>query len=219
MTSEERALRETIIRHCRWMAATGFTPGTSGNISARYKDAMLLTPSATPYDAMEPEMLAALPLDGRYGAWEGPLEPSTEWRFHLDILKARPDVAAVVHAHPTHATVLAIARRDIPAVHYMMAAFGGTDIRCSGYARYGTKDLAVEAVRALDGRHGCLLANHGMIALGASIERAMWRAVELEVLARQFYMTLQIGGPVILDAAALAETAAAFGAYGLRQAP
>ena len=115
--------------------------GTSGNISARYKDVLLITPSATPYDFMTPETIAAMPLDGEDGSWSGPLNPSTEWRFHLDITRSRPDVGAIVHTHSTYATVLAIARKEIPACHYMIAAFGGPTIRCAAYARYGTQEL------------------------------------------------------------------------------
>ena len=128
---------------------------------------MLITPSATPYDSMTPADIAAMPIDGDYGAWEGPLRPSVEWRFHLDILRARPEIGAVVHTHSTFATVLAIARKPIPACHYMIAAFGGADVRCSGYAKYGTAELSAEALRRARGRLGCLLANHGMIAIGA----------------------------------------------------
>ncbi|MBV9530121.1 MAG: class II aldolase/adducin family protein, partial [Bradyrhizobium sp.] len=180
MVREEQELRAAIIAKCRWMNASGLNQGTSGNISARYEDKMLITPSAIPYEAMLPEMIASMPINASYGEWTGPLRPSTEWRFHLDILRARPDVGSVVHTHSTYATVLAIARRSIPACHYMMAAFGGNDIRCAGYARYGTKELSELAVAALEGRNGCLLANHGMIAVGANLEKAMWLAVELE---------------------------------------
>ena len=117
MIREERQLREAIIAQCRWMNATGLNQGTSGNISARYGEEMLTTPSAVPYDAMKPEMIASMPLEGEYGAWEGPPKPSTEWRFHLDIMRARSDVGAIVHTHPTYAKVLAIARKSIPACH------------------------------------------------------------------------------------------------------
>ena len=165
MTRDERALRAIIVAKARWMNAAGLNQGTSGNISARYKDVLLITPSATPYDSMTPESVVAMPLNGEYGAWSGPLKPSTEWRFHFDITKARPDVGAIVHTHSTYATVLAIARKEIPACHYMIAAFGGTNVRCAGYARYGTKELSDFALQALEGRNGCLLANHGTIAL------------------------------------------------------
>lgn len=216
MTREERQLREAIIDKCRWMNASGLNQGTSGNISARYGEEMLITPSAVPYDAMKPEMIAAMPLEGEYGSWNGPLQPSTEWRFHLDIMRARSDVGAIVHTHSTYATVLAIARKSIPACHYMMAAFGGTNIRCAGYARYGTKDLSEHALAALEGRNGCLLANHGMIAVGANLDKAMWLAVELETIARQYYLSLALESHVILTDEEIAETARGFTTYGLQ---
>lgn len=216
MTREERQLREAIIAKCRWMNASGLNQGTSGNISARYKDVMLITPSATPYDAMKPEMIAAMPLEGEHGSWSGPLQPSTEWRFHLDIMRGRPDVGGVVHTHSTYATVLAIARKPIPACHYMMAAFGGNDIRCAGYARFGTAELSELALTALEGRNGCLLANHGMIAVGANLDKAMWLAVELETIARQYYLSLTLGSPHILSEAEIADTAKGFSTYGLQ---
>jgi L-fuculose-phosphate aldolase len=219
MTREERALRANIVAKARWMNAIGLNQGTSGNISARYRDVLLITPSATPYDSMTPELIAAMPLEGEYGSWSGPLKPSTEWRFHFDITKSRPDVGAIVHTHSTYATVLAIARREIPACHYMMAAFGGTTIRCAAYARYGTKELSDFALHALEGRNGCLLANHGMIALGASLDKAMWLAVELETIAKQYYLALALGNPVILSDEQIAETAGGFATYGLQDAP
>ena len=219
MTRDERALRAAIVAKARWMNTAGLNQGTSGNISARYKDVLLITPSATPYDAMTLETIAAMPLDGEYGSWSGPLKPSTEWRFHFDITKSRSDVGAIVHTHSTHATVLAIARKEIPACHYMIAAFGGTTVRCAGYARYGTKELSDLALKALEGRNGCLLANHGMIALGANLDKAMWLAVELETIARQYYLSLALGHPFILTDEQIAETARGFSTYGLQGKP
>jgi L-fuculose-phosphate aldolase len=224
MSEQELALRKAIIAKCRWMNATGLNQGTSGNISARHGETMLITPSAIPYEAMEPEMIAAMPLrfaygDAGYGSWEGPLKPSTEWRFHYDILMARPEIAAIVHTHSIYATTLAMCRKGIPAAHYMVSAFGGADVRCGGYARYGTKELSDIAVAALEDRTGCLLANHGMIALGTSLDKAMWTAVELETLARMYYQTLAIGGPVILSDAQIAETKSAMKGYGLQDPP
>jgi L-fuculose-phosphate aldolase len=221
MTSTEQDLRWALVEKARFMNASGLNKGTSGNLSVRHQDRMLITPSATPYEAMRPEHIALMRLDDRAedGVFEGPLRPSTEWRFHRDILRARPEVNAVVHTHSTYATVLAITRRPIPAVHYMIAAFGGTDIRCGGYARYGTQALSDHAIAALAGRNGCLLANHGMIAIGPSLDKAMWLAGELETLAQQYYMASLVGGAVILDAAAIEETAAAFGSYGLQDRP
>jgi L-fuculose-phosphate aldolase len=205
-----------MISKAQWMNSSGLNQGTSGNISTRYKDVMLITPSATPYHAIKPEMIVAMPLEGDYGSWKGPLKPSTEWRFHLDIMRSRPDVGAIVHTHSTYATVLAIARKDIPACHYMMAAFGGPTIRCADYARYGTKELSEHALKALEGRNGCILANHGMIALGANLDKAMWLAVELETIARQYYLSLVLGNPVILTDEQIEETARGFATYGLQ---
>jgi L-fuculose-phosphate aldolase len=214
--------REAIVAACRQMNALGINQGTSGNISVRAGDLMLISPSATPYQAMQPEQVAEMPLEGEYGAWRGPLKPSTEWRFHLDIMRSRPDAGAIVHAHPPYCTALAIARKPIPACHYMMAAFGGTDVRCAPYATFGTKELSDHALRALEGRNACLLANHGMIVVGASLEKAMWLALELETISRQYVLSLLIGGPAILSDAEIAETAAKFATYGLqdkREAP
>ena len=198
------------------MNAAGINRGTSGNISARFGDRMIVTPSATPYDRMTPVRLAGCDLGREEPDWNGPLPPSTEWRFHRDILNARPEIGAVVHAHPPYCTAFAMARQGIPAAHYMIAAFGGTDVRCSGYATFGTAALSRLALDALDGRTACLLANHGMIALGETLEKALWRAGELETLARQYHLALAIGGPVLLSDAEIAETAAGFANYGLQ---
>jgi L-fuculose-phosphate aldolase len=211
---DEAALREAIVAQCRSMSAEGLSPGTSGNISVRVGDAMLITPSATPYDRMTPPMIARMPLDGTGDRSEGPVPPSTEWRFHRAILRSRRDVHAVVHTHSTFATVLSIARRGIPACHYMIAAFGGPDVRCADYATFGTEDLSRNALAALDGRNGCLLANHGAIAVGPTLERAMRLALELETLAKHYFHALQLGAPVILDDSEIARVMKAFEAYG-----
>lgn len=134
-------------------------------------------------------------------------------------MKARPDVGGIVHTHSTDATVLAIAREEFPACHYMMAAFGGMNVRVADCARFGTAELSEHALAALEGRTACLLANHGMIATGASLDKAMWLAVELETIARQYYLTLAIGGPVLLNEAQIDETAAAFNGYGVQDKP
>lgn len=219
MNKQERQLRQAIIDKCRWMNAVGLNQGTSGNISARFEDRMLLTPSATQYEDITVDMIASMPIDGDYGHWEGPLKPSTEWRFHLDITKARPDVGAIVHTHATFATVLAIGRRTIPACHYMIAAFGGNDVRCADYATYGTKELSVNALAALEGRNACLLANHGLIATGPTLDKAMWAAVELETIAKQYYYSLTIGSPVILTDEQIEDTRRGFATYGLQEMP
>lgn len=212
----EQEARQSLVEACRRMNALGINQGTSGNISVREGGRMLISPSAIPYDEMRPEDVAAMKLEGEYGAYEGKLRPSTEWRFHLDIMRARSEVGAIVHSHPTYCTTLAISRRGIPACHYMMAAFGGTDVRCSDYATYGTKELSEHALRALEGRNACLLANHGMIVCGANLKKAMWLAVELETIARQYWHSLLIGGPVVLSDEQIAETARKFGDYGVQ---
>jgi L-fuculose-phosphate aldolase len=177
---------------------------------------MLISPSATPYSRMAPEMIASIPLDDASGAWDGPLKPSTEWRFHHKLMRGREDAGAVVHAHPTYCTTLAIARKPIPACHYMIAAFGGVDVRCAGYATYGTEELSVLALEAMEDRSACLLANHGMIAIGETLEKAMWRAVELETIAKQYYYSLLIGGPTVLSATDIDDTMKGFGSYGVQ---
>ena len=215
----ENELRHALVEACRAMNALGINQGTSGNISVRHGGMMLISPSAVPYDTMAPEMVAAMPIEGEYGSRKGKLRPSTEWRFHLDIMRSRPEMGAVVHSHPTYCTTLAIARKEIPACHYMIAAFGGTNVRCARYATYGTEALSKHALRALEGRNACLLANHGMIVCGPTLSKAMWLALELETIARQYYHSLLIGGPTVLSDAEIAETAAKFESYGVQDEP
>jgi L-fuculose-phosphate aldolase len=208
-------LRAEIVARARELDASGLNRGSSGNLSARDGDAMLITPSAVPYGALEPDMIARMPLEGDYGAWEGPRKPSTEWRFHLDLMRARPELQAIVHTHAPFSTILAIARKPIPAIHYMMAAFGGPDIRIADYACYGTAELSTAVVAAMEGRAGCLMANHGMLTAGPNLTRATWLAFELEALAHQYYHVLAIGGGHVLTEADLAETAKGFASYGV----
>ncbi|SES90680.1 class II aldolase/adducin family protein [Oceanicella actignis] len=216
MTDEERRLREEIIAMCLRFEASGLNQGTSGNVSARFEGRMIVTPSATPYAAMTAESLASTALEGP-PAWQGPLPPSSEWRIHRDILRARPEIGAVAHLHPTYATAFAMCRMAIPAAHYMVAAFGGDDVRCADYAVFGGEALSQAALRALEGRTACLLANHGVIVLGETLAKAEWRAVELETLARQTWAAMQIGTPAVLSAAQMAEVRARFAGYGLRE--
>jgi L-fuculose-phosphate aldolase len=192
---EGRALRREIIRTCLQMNALGINQGTSGNVSARVEDGLLITPSGVPYDEMRTEDIVHMRPDATH---DGLLPPSTEWRFHLDIITTRPEVGAIVHTHPTFATTLAIMGRDIPALHYMIAAAGGPSIRCAAYATFGTEELSANALAALEGRAACLLAHHGMIATGPTLQKALWLAVEVETLARQYYHTLLLGGPPLL---------------------
>ena len=218
MSKEEQEKRRDIIAACLWMNSSGLNQGTSGNISVRHGDTMLISPSGVPYEQLEPDDIVAMTLTGEYGSYlaSGANVPSSEWRFHLDIMRARPDVGAIVHTHSLYATVLGCARKDIPAVHYMIAAAGGPNIRCSTYATYGTAELSTAALAALEGRTCCVLANHGMIATGPNLAKAQWLAVELETIAKQYYLTLCIGGPVILDEAEIAHVQERFKSYGPR---
>lgn len=213
MNDAEHALRKEIVAAYRSMNGLGINQGTSGNISVRWQDGMLIGPSGLPYDVMAPDDICHVRLDG---SCDSPLTPSSEWRFHRDIIKARPEVGAIVHAHPTYCTALAMCRREIPAVHYMIAACGGPSVRCGDYATYGTQELSKAALAALEDRTCCLLANHGMIATGASLAKAMWLAVELETLARQYCVALQVGEPVVLDDAEIARNIEKFKSYGPR---
>jgi len=214
MTQDQ--IRADIVTACKRLDAEGLNRGSSGNISVRDGDTMLITPSGVGYDVLEPQMMARMDLADDAGGYDGLLKPSSEWRFHRDLLRHRPDFNAVVHTHAPFSTILAIARRPIPAIHYMMAAFGGTDIRVADYATYGTEELSVHVITAMEGRNGCLLANHGMIVAGPDLTRAMWLAGELEALAHQYYHALAIGGGHILTDAQIADTAKSFESYGIR---
>lgn len=207
--------REVICKAMVTLVDTGLNRGASGNVSVRDGDHMWITPSGVPPMELEAGMMARMPLAGD-GEFDGPLKPSVEWRFHRDILRARPEFNAVVHTHAPWCTVLACARRSIPAVHYMIAAFGGPDIRLADYATYGTPDLSENILVAMKDRAGCLMANHGMVVAGDSLARAMWLAQEIEALAHQHYHTLAIGGAAVLSAAEIEETAKGFATYGKR---
>ena len=209
--TNDRTKRQSIIEACLQMNLLGINQGTSGNISLRHEDGMLITPTSTPYEAMQPEQIVFMNLEGPLDATQ---RPSSEWRFHRDIFKARPEVNAVVHAHPPYATILAIMGLSIPPVHYMIACAGGDTIRCSPYATFGTEELSQHAVAALEGRSACLLAHHGMIAIGPSLAKAMWLAVEVETLARQYHGCLQIGEPPLLSKAEIENVRARMAGYG-----
>lgn len=195
MTRDEIEKRQGIIDACRRMNALGINQGTSGNISVRHGEGVLITPTSTPYETMMPDQIVFMGLDGAHAPEQ---KPSSEWRFHLDILRSRNDIHAVVHAHPTYCTILAIMGLEIPPIHYMIAVAGGDNIRCAPYATYGTPELSQHALSALQGRFACLLGHHGMIAIGASLSKAMWLAVEVETLARQYHGCLQLGEPPLL---------------------
>lgn len=206
-------VRQSIVEAARSLDARGLIQGTSGNVSLRFEDGLLITPSGLPYARMSPDDIVFMRLDGSFGH---PLKPSSEWRFHRDILARRPEVNAVVHAHPIYCTAFAMCRREIPAVHYMIAAAGGPTVRCAPYATFGTEELSAHALAALEERTCCLLANHGMIATGPDLPRALWLAVELETLCRQYAVALQVGTPVVLPDDEIARNVEKFRSYGLK---
>ena len=210
-TTKDREKRQSIIDACLRMNVSGINQGTSGNISLRHGDGMLITPTSTPYEAMKPDQIVYMHLDGNHDPAQ---RPSSEWRFHRDIFKARPEVNAIVHAHPPYSTMLAIMGMEIPPVHYMVAVAGGDTIRCAPYATFGTQELSEHAVRALEGRLACLLAHHGMIAVGPSLPKAMWLAVEVEALARQYHGCLQIGTPPLLSKEEIEKVRLRMAGYG-----
>jgi L-fuculose-phosphate aldolase len=206
-------VRRELIETCLKMNASGMNQGTSGNLSVRHDGGFLITPTGIAYDELSPGDIVHVRMDG---TWRHPLAPSSEWRIHRDILAAKPEVNAVVHAHPPYCTTLAIRHMAIPAVHYMIAVSGGDTIPCAAYATFGTEELSRNAVAALADRTACLLANHGMIAVGPSLARAMWLATEVETLARQYFNTLLIGGPNILPPDEIARVIGKFAGYGVR---
>ena len=210
-SSDESGKRQAIIDACRRMNALGINQGTSGNISVRHEEGMLVTPTSVPYDSMVPDQIVFMGMDGSFAAGQ---RPSSEWRFHLDIMRSRDEVNAVVHAHPTYATILSIMGLEIPPIHYMVVVAGGDNIRCSPYATFGTPELSAHAVSALEGRMACLLGHHGMIAVGPSLARALWLAVEVETLARQYHGCLQIGEPPLLSSDEIERVRVKMAGYG-----
>jgi L-fuculose-phosphate aldolase len=213
MNNHDLQKRQAIIDACRRMNALGINQGTSGNISVRHDDGMLVTPTGLPYESMRPEDIVFMKMTGE---WQGSREPSSEWRFHLDILQARPEVNAVVHAHPPFCTSLSILERRIPPIHYMIAVAGGSDIRCAPYATFGTSELSANAVEALRDRKACLLAHHGMIATGPTLDTAMWLAVEVETLARQYLTCLAVSEPPLLPEQEIENVISRMANYGHR---
>ena len=213
MTNKELNLRQEIITRSLQMNEWGINQGTSGNISSRWKKGMLITPSGVPYEHLEPEDIVFMDMNGHHDEAQ---RPSSEWRFHLAIHKKRKDVKAVVHTHSMYATSLAIKGMDIPALHYMVAAAGGPNIRCAPYATFGTDELSNYALEALQGRKACLLGNHGVIATGDSLYKALWLAKEVEVLAQQYFLTMQMGGPSLLSDEEIKNVANKMKSYGAR---
>jgi L-fuculose-phosphate aldolase len=208
----QAAMREEIVGAARALDALGFMPGKSGNLSRRTPGGFLITPSGLPYAEMKPDDLVEVAADG--AVLNGTRKPSSEWRLHAAVYAARPEAAALVHTHSPMATALSCAREGIPPFHYMIALAGGNDVRCAPYATFGTEALAANCVAALERRRAALLANHGAVAIGATMAAARALAEEVENLARQ-YLALRAAGlaPVLLTAIEMEEVAAGFADY------
>ena len=210
-----RDLRFRIAETARAMTRQGINQGTAGNISVRVDDGLLITPSSLPYDDMEPEDIVAMAFDGSYTG----RRPSSEWRFHRDILQNRPDVNVVLHCHSVYATTLACHFMEIPAFHYMIGVAGGSTIRCARYATFGTQELSDAALDALTDRKACLLGQHGQISLGKDLDAALALAVEVETLSQIYVQALTIGTPTILDDAEMARVIEQMRRMSYGQAP
>ena len=205
--------RAAMIDTCKWMNARGLNQGTSGNISVKTDQGVLITPSGVPYEDLTADMIVTIPLEGAPD--DGlPLKPSTEWLFHQKLQQTRPDMAVALHAHPAYCSALAVQRRPIPACHYMVAAFGGSDVPLVDYSIFGGAKLADDLSQALKDRHGALMANHGATVLGETLMRARWRLEELENLARTYLLSHVGGSPHILTEAEMADVFHAFANYG-----
>ena len=207
----ELTLRKAIIAIALAINALGINRGKSGNVSARWKDGFLITPSGLPYEETRP---ADIVFVGKNRDATGKRPPSSEWRFHYDIYRTRKDAQAVVHTHSSFATTLACLGMDVPAFHYMIAVAGGNSIRCAPYATFGTQELSDRALQAMSNRKACLLANHGMIAAGDSLKHALALAVEVEALCEQYWRALQIGKPAILSNSEMEVVLEKFKTYG-----
>ncbi|CAB3773163.1 class II aldolase/adducin family protein [Paraburkholderia humisilvae] len=216
--AREAELRAGIVHTACEMERLGINQGTSGNVSTRCGEGFLITPSGVPAHALSADAIVWLPMDVEADASVfAQHRPSTEWRCHRDILRARSEIGAVVHTHSSAATAIAIHGRDIPAHHYMVAAAGGNSIRCAPYATFGSQALSDYALEALKDRTACLLAHHGVIAVGHDLARALWLANEVEVLAKQYLMASQLGPPPLLSDDEIAEVVKKFSNYGLRR--
>ena len=205
-------IRKQIIETAIAFNTSGLSVGTSGNLSARISQGYLITPTGIPYTRLKEADIVEMDLQGN--VVHGDLKPSSEWHFHQDIYLAREEINAIVHVHSDYATGIACTRQDIPAFHYMVARAGGDSIRCAEYATFGTDALSLNAVKALQGRNACLLANHGMIALGESIDSAYKLAEEIENIAKQYYISKQLGEIVLLDGDEMKTNLEKFKTYG-----
>ncbi len=212
MLNDESTLSERLVSISQQLVTLGLNKGSSGNVSVRYKDEFLVTPSGVAPNDMLAHMMVNMQFDGSH---EQGKKPSSEWRFHRDILQNRPEINVVIHTHSMFATTMACLHQDIPPFHYMIAVTGGDTIRCAPYALFGSQALSDGALIALKERKACLLANHGMIAMGADLEEALAVTVEVENLCEQYWRLLQVtASPPLLTEAEMHDVFQQFKGYG-----
>jgi len=209
--TDEASLRERLVAAVRKLDSVGMNRGSTGNLSHRRGDGMLITPTGMGADDLGASDLVWL---GDDGTLRGQWKPSSEWHFHRAIYRARPDLNAVVHAHSIHATALACLRRALPAFHYMVAVAGGDSVPCTPYHTFGTESLSRDVAAAFTERKACLMANHGLVAGGTTLADAMKVAIEIESLCEVYLKALAVGEPAILSAAQMSRVAAKFRRYG-----
>ncbi|WAW11143.1 class II aldolase/adducin family protein [Oxalobacter vibrioformis] len=220
LADNENTLRESLLFTTRQLTDKGLNRGTTGNVSVRLpaddEAAFLITPSGVPPLEMSAASMVRMRFSGEH---DGSVRPSTEWQLHRDILLHHADAGAVIHVHSPFATTMACLHRDIPAFHYMIAVAGGDSIRCAPYALFGTQALSDFAIDAMTARHACLLANHGMLAIGRNLPHALSVAIEVEALCEQYWRILQIGEPHLLSDEQMQEVLNRFKNYGQWQSP
>lgn len=206
-----KTAREKLVEAARLCFEKGLNSGTAGNLSLRLGDGMLITPTGIPPDYLQAEQMVEMDLSGR---WSGSWKPSSEWAIHARIYQTTT-ASAVLHAHPDHCVSLSSLRKPLPPFHYMIASFGGNEVPCADYACFGTPGLAETVVAALGQTYNaCLMANHGIVTIGPSLDKAVARAEKLEMLARQYLLARTGGEPVLLDEEAMAEVHARYSTYG-----
>ena len=190
-------LRSQVIKYAKMLNSKKLSALRSGNISARYKDGFLVTPSGAKYSSLKKKDIVFVSLKGDFDQKKG--IPSSEWKFHQDIYLNKKSAKAIVHAHSNYATAISAHRKSIPAFHYMVAMAGGNDIKCAKYATYGTRELSKNILKALRQRNACLIGNHGQIAFSEDLAKAFELAEEVENLSNQYINALKIGKPKILS--------------------
>ena len=190
-------LRSEIIKYSKMLNSKNLSALRSGNISSRYKDGFLITPSGKKYSSLKNNDIVFVSLDGYFDKKKG--IPSSEWKFHQDIYRNKKEAKAIVHAHSTCATAVSTHKRGIPSFHYMVAMAGGHDIKCAKYATFGTRELSKNILKALNGRKACLISNHGQIAFEGSLSKAFELAEEVENISLQYITSLKLGKPKILS--------------------